>query len=261
MSGSTEIIPQVPDITEREAENQGKPQELERKPSGKKQVSKVPPFLQVQQDLQKEMRCDYVLLWYERDPKTPPGHCPNFLRVGDPIPVSLSHHVFMQMAFGVLKDRLLKSPPRKKTKGVKDTTDSTNKDSNTSDALKDSPKEEKKSDPTSCEQDTTALFCFLWQYVSSMLKSQAEAMRIVAAQNKNNAKLRPTIRMTKQQLRLQILLEYGIDVRQVLGDGLPTTGAVGDEYFQQLMTGNVMEEEFYNQLAKPSGMAQECSLL
>ncbi|ORC88323.1 uncharacterized protein TM35_000171950 [Trypanosoma theileri] len=258
MSGSTETAPPVPERTKRETEDQGNQPVLERKPSGKKGISKISPFLQTQQDLQREMRCDYVLFWYERDPKTPPGQCPNFLRVGDPIRVSLSHHVFMQMAFGVLKDRLMKNPTRKK---AKDNTDTTNRYSNNSDNPLGLPKEGKKNGPSSREQDTVALFCFLWQYVSSMLKSQAEAMRLVAAQSKKNTVLRPTVQMTKQQLRLQILLEYGIDVRQVLGDGLPTTGAVSDEYFEQLMTGSVAEEEFYNQLAKPSGMAQDCCIM
>ncbi|KEG15384.1 hypothetical protein DQ04_00091180 [Trypanosoma grayi] len=245
-------------------------QHTESPPPPKRIKSTTSPFLRAQQDLQKELHCDYVLLWYERDPESPPGQRPNFLRVGEPIPVSLSHQVFMQMALGVLKDRLVKGPMRTKSGNASKAAEKEGVSDNDT-ALKDTecqspnapgvPPKKVKNAPNRRQQDTVALFCFLWQYAVGMLKSQEEAMQLALARNKAGPPLRPVVRMTKQQLRLQMLLEYDIDVRQVLGDGLPLENAVTDEYCRGLLPENVGEEEFYNQLAKPSGMAQTCSVM
>ncbi|RNF19078.1 uncharacterized protein Tco025E_04242 [Trypanosoma conorhini] len=227
------------------------------------------PYFHEQQQLQNRLRCDYVLLWYERDPKSPPGQCPNFLVVGDPIPVSLSHHVFMQMAFGVLKDRLLRAPTRAKSvkgredaeKGEKVVASSPGEAEAQASVTHDAVASNSKKVPTMREQDVVALFCFLWKYVSDMLQSQAEALHAFQRRNKNAPPPRPTVRMTKQQLRLQMVLEYNVDVRHFLGDGLSTSAAVSAAYCKKLLTGKVREDEFLNQLAKPAGMAQTCSTM
>ncbi|RNF06225.1 hypothetical protein TraAM80_04048 [Trypanosoma rangeli] len=227
------------------------------------------PYFYEQQRLQNTLRCDYVLLWYERDPESSAGQCPNFLVVGDPIPVSLSHHVFMQMAFGVLKDRLVRASTQ--IKSVKEKKDSERgktvlvssqreAEAQTSTTPDTTVSKTKKTLPLR-EQDVVALFCFLWKYVSSMLQSQAEALNAFQRRNKSAPPPRPAVRMTKQQLRLQMVLEYNVDVRQFLGDGLSTSAAVSEAYCRKLMTGKVMEDEFLNQLAKPAGMAQTCSMV
>ncbi|KAF8279603.1 hypothetical protein BCY84_18338 [Trypanosoma cruzi cruzi] len=244
-------------------------QQLQQRPPALGRKRKPSPFLNKQQHLQSTLRCDYVLLWYERDPKSPPGQCPNFLTVGDPIPVSLSHHVFMQMAFGVLKDRLMSAPSRNKSveveKGVGKgdvTLESPSREAETqTSGTHDAAGSRNKKTPTLHEQDVVALFCFLWQYVSSMLQSQAEALHAFRRKNKNAPAPKTTVHMTKQQLRLQMVLEHGVDVRQFLGDGLLTSNAVSEAYCKRLMTGKVMEEEFLNQLSKPAGMAQTCSMM
>ena len=83
------------------------------------------PFLAFQQQLQKEMRCDYVLIVYGRaetaDEDCRTTQCKQQQqqrRLGPPaytarqtVPVKLAHHAFMRMSLGALKDRLV-PPPR-----------------------------------------------------------------------------------------------------------------------------------------------------
>ncbi|RHW67848.1 hypothetical protein DPX39_110126500 [Trypanosoma brucei equiperdum] len=235
-------------------------------------VTGVSPFLRSQQELKQKLHCDYVLLWYKRDPESIPGQCPNFLCVGEPIPVKLSHHVFMQMAFGVLKDRLWKGATRKtnirkgSTAGAPEKRQHGGNSTNSSESNTTATSGEQPSNNTtsftSREQDAVAMYCFLWQFTTKMLKSQEEALALARKHKKTGGvEPSPSVRMTKQQLRLQLLLEYGVDVQKVLGDGLPTTGAVRDEYYKELLTGKVSEEEFLNQLSKPAGMAQTCGVM
>nr|CCC95989.1 unnamed protein product [Trypanosoma congolense IL3000] len=238
--------------------------------SNKKAPARVSYFLELQQELQKNLRCDYVLLWYQRDPQSPVGQCPKFLRVGEPIPVKLSHHAFMQMAFGILKDRLLnkrtaESDPtgtRRSARAHKQPDGAGKISESAVKGEKNAPSEGSRNLSSTKEQNTVAMFCFLWQYVTKMLRSQEEALALARkCRTAGGAEPRPTVRMTKQQLRLQMLLEYGVDVQKVLGDGLSTEGAVREEFCRSLVTGVVSEEEFLQQLAKPAGMAQTCSIM
>ncbi|KAG8345440.1 hypothetical protein TRVL_03725 [Trypanosoma vivax] len=232
----------------------------------------LPSYIQRQKELQDTHRCDYVLLWYERDPAHVKGQRPTFVQVGEPIRVSLVHHAFMQMAFGVLKDRLLRRVAEKTKNRVSESREhnsqkdgmgsenatvnselqSNDKDAKPFAAVKLPP-------PTPHERDTVAMFCFLWRYTSSLLRSQDEVLQTHRKQR--GAATRPIIKMTRQQLRLQMLLEYDVDVQKFLGSGLSTTDAVCMEHCSHLLPGQVSEEEFLNQLAKPSALAQTCSIM
>ncbi len=60
--------------------------------------------------------------------------------------------------------------------------------------------------------------------------------------------------ITAGALRFQMLVEYGVDVLQVQKQASPAE-------LQQYWNEQLSQEEFYRQLGKPSGIAQECSIM
>ena len=261
-------------------------------------------YLDGQLHFQKERKCDYVLIAYEKDPyqdptEIGPGRPPRYIATQS-VPVKLSHQVFLQMSFGILKDRLVGRAqggflpsPDDIARGV------------------------------TLEQDVLALFFFLGRFLTEMERCRADVesgqhrARIEAKQaaasrhqqatiqsrrgrssstsmrgggsrgggsvptssmvSRNSTRTTsPTSRLppissspahptqppliTKQNVRFQLLLEYGVDVQQLLqGMG---SGRHFEEYWRHTMSPKgITEEEFYNQIGKPSGMAQECTMM
>lgn len=177
-------------------------------------------FVALQQQLQRDRRCDYAILFVRKDPASPPGQRPRYL-VEDVIPVKLSHQVFMQMSFGILKDRL-------------------------------SGRGARPSAGASKEQDAIALFLFLKRYASQFARAKQQALGMPP-----DSPLFPNL---NQQLRFQVLLEHGIDVQKVMADSAGAEAAQASYWVQNMLPDEVSEEEFMQQMSKPSGMAQECCI-
>lgn len=218
------------------------------------------PYLVYQQQAQQQMKCDYVLFAYDKDPSAAPppqGGPPSYIVVREPLPVKLSHQVFMQMAFGVVKDRLSSTG----TSGPTAT-----------------PK----------QQDVLALYLFLSQYghslnachrdftsgASSTAHSRGGGRGQAAGATRGRSSSVPrggpvrapppssssAALFSSSRLRFQLLLEYGIDVKPLL-DAMPTDARSREQFLRQILPAEMDEGEFLQQLGKPSGMAQECSIM
>ena len=218
-------------------------------------------FLAHQQALQQEYRCDYVVVVYEKvvaEASGKPGGPPSY-RISRTIPVKLSHSVFMQMSIGILKDRLLAH--RQRSSSANSNGDMRPKGDN--------------GQWTPFALDVVGLYTFLSNYVRHFEACRLEVEQgEPTAQKKKKAALEAPSSSsaidTKREkqcrqedsvkpvpsgaLRFQLLVEYGVDVLQVQKDvDLPTLKKYWNE--------QVSQEEFYTQLGKPSGMAQECSIM
>jgi hypothetical protein len=158
--------------------------------------------------------------------------------------LKLNQQVFLQMAFNTLKERCLFYPPEVK--------------------------------------DVAALHRFLERYLIALAQYQSGAMRGGAAargrgaasvrerpggRNGDDSKAspqehRPTVPplMTSDELRVQLRAEYAVDVYSdaVRLASQPEARANPEG---TLLPHEMTEEEFYRQLGKPSGMAQECCVM
>lgn len=180
--------------------------------------------LAVQLQKQRELKCDYVIV---RLTKNADGRV-----VPQLWPLKLNHQVFLQLSFNALKTRCLES-----------------------------------NDP----RNVCALYRFLMRYLAAMINYQQQQQR----RSQHNApaqrsaisstvsrdvvtapppelELKQTLTEFEKDLRVQLRAEYGVDVA-VEGPRLSAEGnVVPDE---------LSEEEFYQQLGRPSGMAQECCVM
>ena len=226
-------------------------------------LSAATDFLAYQQALQQELRCDYVIIVYEKVPPatgTRPNGPPMY-NVSRSIPVKLSHSVFMQMSIGILKDRLVSQRPvGKSVAGGKHSTLGSENDAAVLRSDTGSPKW------SPFALDLVGLFTFLSNYAKQFESCRREveqannSTRRTGGANNNSSNSKGAVTATQSPpipsgaIRFQLLVEYGIDVLQVQRDvDLPTL----KKYWSE----QVSQEEFYNQIGKPSGMAQECSIM
>lgn len=185
-------------------------------------VNSSSKYLVQQQELQRELKCDYALVHYDKDPSSQPpspGKPPAYVAVSKPIPVKLSHQIYMQMSFGILRDRLSSNTLCQSTGVDRD-------------------------------KDLIAMFLFLSKFIHEMERNRQRV------EGQHSPKLFST-----QYLRFQLLLEYGKDVKALM-DAIPHDDATMQRYWDASVTPvEVTEEEVLKQMSRPSGMAQECAMM
>lgn len=236
------------------------------KPASSSSSSSVPnEWIVRQQELQSEHRCDYAVILYCKDPSSPAGARPKYL-VDDVIPVKLSHQIFIQLSFAILRDRLMNygtsapaPSPSEYDRRMRPTVPERRGTQGGGGGGRGGTRATA-SVEVSKEQDALALFTFLQRFVSQFAAAKKSSLGLPA-----NAKLFPNI---AQQLRFQLLVEHGVDVQALMKkmqedavQGGHDFEASQSEYWSATMCPNeVSEEEFMVQVSKPSGMAQECTI-
>lgn len=206
-------------------------------------------YLDGQLHFQRQMKCDYVLLAYAKDPtqdpsEVGPGRPPRYIVTAD-IPIKLTHQVFLQMSFGILRDRLVAGAYGADSR-------------------------------VTLEQDVLALYFFLGRFLTEMERCRAEvesrppprpaargrgsSVRSSTTMSSSPTTTKPPL-ISQQQVRFQLLLEYGVDVQPLIKEGASRAKGFEDYWRQTMAPQEISEEEFYAQIGKPSGMAQECALM
>jgi hypothetical protein len=210
------------------------------------------------------MRCDYVLFHYEKCAEGIPGVAPpQYAAVGQGVPVKLSHQVFVQISFRILRDRLVFQQQQIT-------------------AARTAPPGSTQSETTSKERDCVALFLFLRAYLHQM----REVAAVVEGRSTNLPKLnqrqpradgpspspspspsmqrssghnRSSAIPTTQHLRFQLLLEFGVDVQPLLETH--NSQDMRTYCFETCMPSEATEDEFLRQMSSASEMAQTCSIM
>ncbi|CUG94337.1 Hypothetical protein, putative [Bodo saltans] len=227
-------------------------------------------YLEAQLAAQAAMRCDYVLLHYEKCADGVPGVAPpQYAVVGKGVPVKLAHQVFIQISFRILRDRIV---GLRRQQSVERAGGS------------------RLSASTSRERDCVALFLFLRAYLMQMrqvaavvegrsdhseqlrLKQPATSSRgggrggsggagagAVVQSRPKPAESSSTKLPSSQHLRFQLLLEYGIDVQPLLDKH--NSQDIKNYCLETCMPSEATEEEFLLQMSSPSEMAQTCSIM
>lgn len=212
--------------------------------------------LTFQLEQQKALRCDYVLVKIGPDQK--PRTCP----------FRLNHHVFMQMSFAALRDRCVAQREPQDVAALhcflarflfaQASFHQRKMMTGGAAAPQAQPKQKSRLGPANPQivrggppplSGTAG--------VSTQPKPERIEPPIVKEETQVPQHSQPPVVpvMNAEDLRLQLRAEYGIDVKDVVvaQQSQQRPGASG-----QLMPHELTEEEFMNQIAKPSSMAQEC---
>ena len=225
-------------------------------------------FLDRQREAQLELKCDYCFIVYDKDKHAPPpgpGCPPQYVAVRT-VPLKLSHQVFMQLSFNVLKERLRQGRDVRRQRTAKDACHGEDE----------------------FHADIIAMFQFLVHYSTQLSRAalnrpiptatavkkipsgtpkriQGTTSRSLSTSTVSSTSSSEVVPLkdsemiaSKQHIRFQLLLEYGVDVMPLLKD--MKSGSLQKHVHDRLIPKEVSEEEFYAQMGRPSGMAQTCAI-